>query len=153
MEHSVKVYEAMIEAGQEFGIGDFGIYAMHVMRLEHGFRMWGAEVSIRYKYRSVVQDCRLSYSCDECYTIRTRLQDGGAEVGGKCFLYVSINGFLQVAHCRNDPIFVTFPSQKEVVRFCFDRIPSVTELAVRSSLHQYFDDASNTGEIENSGNK
>ena len=49
MEHSVKVYEALIEAGQEFGIGDFGIYAMNVMRLEHGFRMWGAEVSIRYK--------------------------------------------------------------------------------------------------------
>ena len=44
MEHSVKVYEALIEAGQEFGIGDFGIYAMNVMRLEHGFRMWGAEV-------------------------------------------------------------------------------------------------------------
>ena len=48
MEHSVKVYEALIEAGQEFGIGDFGIYAMNVMRLEHGFRMWGAEVSIQY---------------------------------------------------------------------------------------------------------
>ena len=40
----MKVYEALIEGGQEFGIGDFGIYAMNVMRLEHGFRMWGAEV-------------------------------------------------------------------------------------------------------------
>ena len=44
MEQSVNVYEALIEAGQEFGIGDFGIYAMNVMRLEHGSRMWGAEV-------------------------------------------------------------------------------------------------------------
>ena len=47
MEDSVKVYEALIDAGQEFGIGDFGTYAMNCMRLEHGFRMWGAEVSSR----------------------------------------------------------------------------------------------------------
>ena len=47
MEDSVKVYEALIHAGQEFGIGDFGTYAMNTMRLEHGFRMWGAEVSSR----------------------------------------------------------------------------------------------------------
>ena len=52
MEHSVKVYEALIEAGQEFGIGDYGIYAMNVMRLEHGFRMWGAEVGEKSSFHA-----------------------------------------------------------------------------------------------------
>ena len=55
----MKVYEALIEAGQEFGIGDFGIYAMNVMRLEHGFRMWGAEVGEKSSFhaRIVVGKC------------------------------------------------------------------------------------------------
>ena len=55
----MKVYEALIEAGQEFGIGDFGIYAMNVMRLEHGFRMWGAEVSEKSSFyaRILVGKC------------------------------------------------------------------------------------------------
>ena len=44
----MKVYEALIEAGEEFGIGDFGTYAINCMRLEHGFRMWGAEVGCRF---------------------------------------------------------------------------------------------------------
>ena len=38
------VYEALQQAGQQFGLGDFGTYAMNSMRLEKGFRGWGAEV-------------------------------------------------------------------------------------------------------------
>lgn len=40
------VYEALLEAGKEYGIGDFGGYALNAMRIEKGFRMWGAEVRI-----------------------------------------------------------------------------------------------------------
>ena len=39
------VYNALLEAGEEFGVGDFGTYAMNALRLEKGFRAWGAEVS------------------------------------------------------------------------------------------------------------
>ena len=45
MEHSPAVYAALLEAGQEFGVGDFGTYALNTRRIEHGFKMWGAEVS------------------------------------------------------------------------------------------------------------
>ena len=58
----MKVYEALIEAGQEFGIGDFGIYAMNVMRLEHGFRMWGAEVGEKSSFHARI----LVGKCDYC---------------------------------------------------------------------------------------
>ncbi len=44
MERCVDVYRAVIDAGQEFSIVDFGTFALNTMRLEHGFRMWGAEV-------------------------------------------------------------------------------------------------------------
>lgn len=38
------VYKAMMEAGKDEGIDDFGTYAMSSLRLEKGFRGWGAEV-------------------------------------------------------------------------------------------------------------
>ena len=43
------VYNAVLEAGEEFGVGDFGTYAMNTLRLEKGFRAWGAEVSLHEK--------------------------------------------------------------------------------------------------------
>lgn len=38
------VYKAMMEAGKDEGIDNFGTYAMGSLRLEKGFRGWGAEV-------------------------------------------------------------------------------------------------------------
>lgn len=40
------VYQAMMEAGKGEGIDNFGTYAMNSLRLEKGFRGWGAEVSV-----------------------------------------------------------------------------------------------------------
>ncbi|GCC39543.1 hypothetical protein chiPu_0023759, partial [Chiloscyllium punctatum] len=37
------LYAAIMEAGQEFGIDNFGAYAMNSLRLEKAFRGWGAE--------------------------------------------------------------------------------------------------------------
>lgn len=43
-ENMAAVYQAMMEAGKDQGIDDFGTYAMASLRLEKGFRGWGAEV-------------------------------------------------------------------------------------------------------------
>lgn len=39
------VYEALMEAGRDEGIDNFGTYAMSSLRLEKGFRGWGAEMN------------------------------------------------------------------------------------------------------------
>ncbi|XP_061554849.1 dimethylglycine dehydrogenase, mitochondrial [Phycodurus eques] len=39
------VYRAIMEAGKDEGIDDFGTYAMASLRLEKGFRGWGAEMN------------------------------------------------------------------------------------------------------------
>ncbi|XP_041042876.1 dimethylglycine dehydrogenase, mitochondrial isoform X2 [Carcharodon carcharias] len=39
------LYTAIMEAGQEFGIDNFGAYAMNSLRLEKAFRGWGAEMN------------------------------------------------------------------------------------------------------------
>ena len=43
-EHTAELYEVLLRAGKEFGIGDFGTYAMTALRIEKGFRAWGQEV-------------------------------------------------------------------------------------------------------------
>ena len=39
-----QVYEACLKAGEDLGVGDFGTFALNALRLEKGFRAWGAEV-------------------------------------------------------------------------------------------------------------
>ncbi|CAH3022869.1 unnamed protein product [Porites evermanni] len=45
-EYTAELYEALLKAGEEFGIGDFGTYAMTSLRVEKGFRSWGLEMNM-----------------------------------------------------------------------------------------------------------
>ncbi|KAG7477042.1 hypothetical protein MATL_G00089150 [Megalops atlanticus] len=45
MKDMAAVYQAVMEAGQGEGIDNFGTYAMASLRLEKGFRGWGAEMN------------------------------------------------------------------------------------------------------------
>lgn len=49
-EHTLALYKALLEAGEEFGVGDFGTYALNTLRIEKGFRMWGAEVKYLFHF-------------------------------------------------------------------------------------------------------
>ncbi|XP_023678798.2 dimethylglycine dehydrogenase, mitochondrial isoform X1 [Paramormyrops kingsleyae] len=43
--HTAAVYQALMQAGRDEGIDNFGTYAMTSLRLEKGFRAWGAEMN------------------------------------------------------------------------------------------------------------
>jgi len=45
MEQLTLVYDRLMDAGLEFGITDAGHYAINSLRLEKGYRAWGAELS------------------------------------------------------------------------------------------------------------
>ena len=45
MKNSAPLYEALLEAGEAFGVVDFGLRAMDSMRLEKAFRMWGLDMT------------------------------------------------------------------------------------------------------------
>ena len=45
MEQLALVYDTLMDAGKEFGLTDAGHYAINSLRLEKGFRAWGAELS------------------------------------------------------------------------------------------------------------
>ncbi|XP_002737400.1 dimethylglycine dehydrogenase, mitochondrial-like [Saccoglossus kowalevskii] len=45
---TLKLYEALLEAGEPYGMGDFGSYALNSMRIERGYRRWGNDMTIDY---------------------------------------------------------------------------------------------------------
>ncbi|MFI6505852.1 FAD-dependent oxidoreductase [Nonomuraea typhae] len=44
IELSATLYTALLEAGQDLGLADFGYRALESMRLEKGYRLWGADI-------------------------------------------------------------------------------------------------------------
>ena len=45
MFHMSQLYDALMEAGKEFGVIDFGLYAMDALRMEKGYKAWGHELT------------------------------------------------------------------------------------------------------------
>ena len=45
MDHLPMLYELISSAGQEFGILDFGTYAMNSLRMEKAYKAWGSELT------------------------------------------------------------------------------------------------------------
>ncbi len=48
VEHVGSIYDLVSEAGERFGISDFGLYAMDSMRLEKCYRSWKADLTTEY---------------------------------------------------------------------------------------------------------
>jgi dimethylglycine dehydrogenase len=45
LEYQIALYEALRAAGEDFGLVDFGLRAMDSLRLEKGYRAWGADLN------------------------------------------------------------------------------------------------------------
>ncbi len=45
IEHVAALYDAVWAAGEPLGIADFGLYAMNSLRVEKGYKGWGAELT------------------------------------------------------------------------------------------------------------
>jgi dimethylglycine dehydrogenase len=45
MAELARLYDALWEAGQEFGIANFGVYAVNSLRMEKAYKGWGAELT------------------------------------------------------------------------------------------------------------
>ena len=45
MDDLAKLYDAVWAAGQEYGIANYGLYAVNTMRMEKGYKAWGSELT------------------------------------------------------------------------------------------------------------
>ncbi len=48
IEHQQAIYDALMDAGKDLDIRDFGLRAMESMRLEKGYAMWGHDLNLEY---------------------------------------------------------------------------------------------------------
>ncbi|VDD86525.1 unnamed protein product [Enterobius vermicularis] len=43
---SLRVYNALMKAGKNYGVVNFGQTTLNILRIEHGFRLWGRELTL-----------------------------------------------------------------------------------------------------------
>jgi sarcosine dehydrogenase len=48
IEYALEVYEALMQAGEQYGIGNAGYRAIESLRLEKGYRAWGSDIGPDY---------------------------------------------------------------------------------------------------------
>jgi dimethylglycine dehydrogenase len=48
LEYQRHVYDQLFEAGEQFGLVDYGYRALEALRLEKGYRLWGVDLSTAY---------------------------------------------------------------------------------------------------------
>ena len=52
-EHMIPVYDALWQAGEAYGIRDFGMYAMESLRLDKGYRAWKQDLGSEYSLAQI----------------------------------------------------------------------------------------------------
>ena len=89
--HVGDLYDAIWEAGQEFGIGDFGIYAMNSLRIEKAYAGFGVELT--NEITPVEADMMRFVDLNKAFRGKDavlRALDGGARDMMKCYVEVDV---------------------------------------------------------------
>ncbi|MBY8975505.1 GcvT family protein [Rhodobacteraceae bacterium NNCM2] len=101
MEYLTGVYDTLIAAGEEFGLGQFGLYAAESMRLEKGYRHWKADLITEFDpYESALERF---VKPDHAFPGREALEARGTP--RKAFVSMEIKGDLAPAH-PGDSLFL-----------------------------------------------
>ena len=61
----IQLFDAIVEAGKEFSLTHFGMYAMESMRLEKSYRMWGADLTREYSILEAGLDRFVQFKKDD----------------------------------------------------------------------------------------
>ena len=73
-----KLYRALMETGGEFGIANFGVYAVNSMRMEKGYKAWGSELTT--EITPIEADLERFVRLDKAFigaeVVRTRKENG-----------------------------------------------------------------------------
>ena len=65
IDQQIQLFDAIVEAGKEFGLTHFGMYAMESMRLEKSYRMWGADLTREYSILEAGLDRFVQFKKDD----------------------------------------------------------------------------------------
>lgn len=76
MEHIDALYDALMGVGQEFGIVDFGLYAVNSLRIEKEYRGWGAELTNEVTMLDATMDRFIKFDKDDFVGKEATLNQG-----------------------------------------------------------------------------
>lgn len=104
MSHMSQLYDALMKAGEEFGIADFGLYAMDALRMEKGYKAWGLELTT--ELTPIEGGLERFVDFDSPFTGKEKVQER-AERGVDTYLvYLSVEADDADAH-GNEPVYAS----------------------------------------------
>ncbi len=74
MTHMPVIYDALWQAGQEFGLCNFGLYAVNSLRIEKAYRGWGAELTNEVTMLDAAMDRFIRFDKDDFIGKRATLE-------------------------------------------------------------------------------
>lgn len=89
MEHAVALYDAVRASGEPLGIADFGLYAMNSLRIEKGYKGWGAELT--NEVTPVEADTLRFVRLDRPFTGREAVETAKADGVGQHLVYLEVD--------------------------------------------------------------
>jgi len=105
IEYAHSLFDALFEAGKEFGIGMAGMRAMESMRLEKSYRMWGTDLSIEYSPFEASLDRFVRLNKGD-FIGKAALERQQAEGVPHRFVTLEVHGVTDADPLGNEPLYV-----------------------------------------------
>jgi dimethylglycine dehydrogenase len=104
VEYANHLFEAIFQAGEEFGIGMAGMRAMESMRLEKSYRMWGTDLTRDYSPYEASLD-RFVRMAKPGFIGKAALERQVAAGIPNRFVTIEVHGVVDADPLGNEPIF------------------------------------------------
>ena len=102
MDRMESLYDAVMAAGEEFGIANFGLYAMNSMRMEKGYKAWGLELTT--ELTPIEGGLDRFVDMDSPFIGREAVADRAREGVDTRLVYLSVDAVDADAH-GNEPVY------------------------------------------------
>ncbi len=105
IEYQRHIFEALMQAGEEFGIGQCGMRAMDSLRMEKTYRMWGQDLTRDYTVFEAGLDRFVHLDKGE-FIGRDALIRQREEGVPRCFVTIEVHGVTDADPIGNEPLYL-----------------------------------------------
>src|SRR4029078_9101811 len=97
-EYAGGVYDALMQAGEEFGVRNAGYYAIESLRLEKGYRAWGRELTPDYNPYEAGLSSAVRLDKGDCIGRGSLVAAGKKPHSRRLLSFVALSPETQIAH-------------------------------------------------------
>ena len=102
MSRMAELYDAVMEAGRDYGAADVGLYAMNALRMEKGYRAWGLELTT--ELTPIEAGLERFVDLDSPFIGRDAVARRAREGGESRLVYLAVDAEDADAH-GNEPVY------------------------------------------------